>query len=156
MIDDSLFFQERPMKTPLLVFLAILVPAVTGLAQTNIGIIKTLEGDVAVLRGENTLTAQTGKPLFISDTLVTRENSSAGIIFTDGTTFTIGSNTEFTISAYMYEPAADQFDFSLYLKKGAAIYNSGRIGRLAPEKVNLSTPRAVVGIRGTRFIINVE
>jgi hypothetical protein len=44
----------------------------------------------------------------------------------------------------------------MYLKKGSAVYNSGKIGKLSPESVKLSTPRATVGVRGTRFIIKVE
>ena len=97
-----------------------------------------------------------GDPIFKSDVLITKTGSSAGIIFTDGTTIAIGQNTECNIEDYIFEPKANAYAFDLYLKKGKAIYNSGRIGKLAQDKVSLRTPNAIVGTRGTHFIIQVD
>ena len=91
-----------------------------------------------------------------TDRLTTKDESYAGIIFNDGTTFTVGPNTEFDINNYKFEPDKKLYDFSVYIKRGSIVYNSGKIGKLSPESVNITTPRATVSIRGTRFIINVE
>ena len=49
-----------------------------------------------------------------------------------------------------------KYAFSLYLDKGPAIYESGKIGKLAPEVVKVETPKATVGVRGTRFLIETD
>lgn len=125
-------------------------------AQQHAGLLKTVSGDVSIHRGDTLVVAHPGVQLMNSDLLVTNSNSYAGITFTDGTTITIGPDTEFNISSYQFKPDVETYAFSMYLKKGSAIYNSGKIGKLSPESVNLSTPRASVGVRGTRFIIEVE
>jgi hypothetical protein len=77
-------------------------------------------------------------------------------MFIDGTTLAIGPNTQFDIKGYRFEPNIEAYEFSMYLKQGAALYTSGKIGKLSPGSVKISTPRATVGVRGTRFIVKVQ
>ncbi len=139
-----------------LMIIAFMMVSTQAWAQTKAGLIKTVSGNVQIQRGGTQLEAGKGQELLSSDVLITNQHSYAGIIFTDGTTFTIGPDTEFIINDYQYEPEVENYAFSMHLKKGSAVYNSGKIGKLSPESVDLTTPRATVGIRGTRFIINVE
>lgn len=125
-------------------------------AQQHAGFLKKLSGEVTIHRGDTIVEAYLGVQLMSSDILITNDKGYAGIIFTDGTTITIGPDTEFNINSYQFEPDVETYAFSMYLKKGSAIYNSGKIGKLSPESVNVSTPRASVGVRGTRFIIEVD
>ena len=129
----------------------------TAFAQDGkVAFFKKVSGDVSIKRGESIVATAQGDPILKSDVLITKKGSSAGIIFTDGTTIAIGQNTECNIEDYIFEPKANAYAFDLYLKKGKAIYNSGRIGKLAPDKVSLKTPNAIVGTRGTYFIIQVD
>jgi len=129
----------------------------TALAQDGkVAFLKKVSGEVSINRGEKIVAAAEGDPVLKSDVLITSADSSAGIIFADGTTIGVDQNTECNIKDFKFEPEADAYAFDLYLKKGKAIYNSGRIGKLAPDKVALSTPNAIVGIRGTHFILQVE
>ena len=129
----------------------------TAFAQDEkVAFFKKVAGDVSIKRGETIVVTAEGNPIFKSDVLVTKADSSAGIIFTDGTTIAVGQNTECNIKDYIFDPEANAYAFDLYLKKGKAIYNSGRIGKLAPDKVSLETPNAIVGTRGTHFIIQVD
>ncbi len=125
-------------------------------AGQSIGFLKSVAGNVEIRRGESIVKASQGLQILNTDVIATKSKGSAGIIFTDGTTIAIGPNTELSISNYKFEPDIKIYDFSIYLKKGSAIYNSGKIGKLSPDSVNLSTPRATIGIRGTRLIMNVE
>ncbi|THB80279.1 MAG: hypothetical protein D3926_08005 [Desulfobacteraceae bacterium] len=137
-------------------FLSVCAWTTPVMAQSQVGMIKNISGKVIVQRGETAIEAKVGDHLALTDTVITGEQGTAGIIFSDGTTFAVGPKTEFKLDGYAFEPGLNQYDFKVYLKQGSAIYNSGRIGKLAPEAVNLSTPRASVGIRGTRFLITVE
>ncbi len=136
--------------------IALLVFFTNAWAQQQAGLLKTVSTDVKIKRGATFVEANQGLQIMNTDAVITGDKGYAGIIFTDGTTITIGPNTEFNISDYQFDPEIQVYAFSMYLKKGAAIYNSGKIGKLSPDAVTLSTPRASVGVRGTRFIIKVE
>lgn len=126
------------------------------LAAEKAGLLKNASGDVQIQREGNVIKGTQGIDLLAKDVLITGEKSYAGIIFTDGTLFTIGPDTHFTLKTYRFEPKNNIYDFSMYLESGTGLYQSGKISKLAPEAVSLSTPKATVGIRGTRFIIKVE
>ncbi len=136
--------------------IALFILCADARAQEHVGALKNVSGDVQIKRGESFIEAHPGLQLMNTDLLITRGKGYAGVIFTDGTTVTIGPDTEFNINNYKFEPDHGNYDFSMYLKKGSAVYNSGKIGKLSPDSVILSTPRATVGIRGTRFILKVE
>lgn len=133
--------------------LGCLIFSTQAFAHENIGILKTVTGEVVILRGGSVLKAAPGSQLMANDTLITKKDGYAGVIFTDGTSLTIGPMAEYNIRDYLFNPAEKAYSFSMYLKKGAAVYNSGKIGKLSPESVNIETPRASMGIRGTRLII---
>lgn len=125
-------------------------------ALEHVGMVKKLTGNVKVQRGDVSMAARLGMELMDKDLLITEEKGSAGVIFTDGTTIAIGPGTEFKIKGYRFKPDINAYDFSMYLKQGSALYTSGKIGKLSPEATKISTPRATVGVRGTRFIVNVQ
>lgn len=125
-------------------------------SEESIALLKNISGTATILRHSDEISAQKGLNLLRTDTLITKADSYAGIIFNDGTTFSVGPNTEFDINSYRFEPDKKSYDFSVYLKKGSIIYGSGRIGKLSPESIQISTPRATVSVRGTRFIVTVD
>lgn len=125
-------------------------------ADEHVALFKSVGGEVKVIRGNTAVTPVAGTQLFSKDVVTSGPGSSAGIAFKDGTLLTLGASAEVEISRYLFRPEEAKYDFSLYLRKGTAIYASGKIGKLAPASVNLNTPRAAVGVRGTRFIIKAE
>ena len=139
------------------VFISILSFANVSMAQDeHVALFKNVSGNVKIIRDKLDLIPVAGTQLMKSDIVVSGPNSSGGIVFKDGTLLTVGSSTEIEITRYMFHPEEAKYDFSLYLKKGSAIYSSGKIGKLSPESVSLNTPRATVGVRGTRFIVKAD
>jgi len=139
--------------------LLIVIGSFAGVAvaeDAHVAIVKNVAGSVEVLRGESRVKVSPGMQLMRMDKVLSGQDSQAGIVFIDGTLITVGSSTEVEIRKYLFEPKQASYGFSLYVKKGSAIYSSGKLGKLAPEAVNLETPRATVGIRGTRFILTVN
>lgn len=57
---------------------------------------------------------------------------------------------------YVFEPKQGKFSFALYLAKGSAIYESGKIGKLSPQSVKVEAPNVTVGVRGIRFLIEAN
>jgi hypothetical protein len=105
-----------------------------------VAIVKSVTGNVKILRGQTEIVAVTGAELMRSDVVVSGPNATSGIVFKDGTLLTVGASSEIEISRYVFQPEAAKYDFSLYLRKGEAIYSSGKIGKLSPESVSVNTP----------------
>lgn len=141
---------------------AVVILGVVGLFNSafaqdgHVALFKSVSGDVKVVRHDVTLVPVAGTKLMRSDVVVSGPQSSGGIVFVDGTLLTVDASTEIEISRYLFQPELAKYDFSLYLKKGTAIYSSGKLGKLSPESVNLNTPRATVGVRGTRLIFSAD
>lgn len=121
----------------------------------QIGQIKNTSGEVQIYRANKVLAASPGDALVQSDKITTKDGS-AGILFNDGTMVSIGPNSEMVIENYTFVPKNKQYSFDLFLHKGSAVYTSGRLGKIAPDAVKLKTPRATVGIRGTKLILEVK
>lgn len=125
-------------------------------ADNHVALIKTVTGQVSIVRGDTTLHAVPGTTVFVADRIRSGAGSSAGIVFKDGTLVTLGAASDFALRDYVFKPAAAKYAFSAYLAKGNAIYASGKIGKLAPEQIKVETPTATIGVRGTRFLIEAE
>lgn len=144
----------RIVQTALVVWLSL---ASLAYAQTDhVAVFKNVAGQVVVVRGDSELVPGIGSNVVRTDVIRTGPNSSAGIVFMDGTRLTVGASTELQVRQYVFEPADGKYDFNAFLKKGSVVYSSGKLGKLAPEAVSLNTPRATTGVRGTRFILKEE
>ena len=61
--------------------------------------------------------------------------------------------TTMEISRFVYAQSDSQFAFVLKVVQGVVAYVSGRIAKLSPDAVRLETPSAIIGVRGTRLVI---
>lgn len=122
-------------------------------AEPHVALVKSVSGGVSIVQGGATRAAAGGSQLHVSDRLITAPGATAAIVFKDGTMLTLGGGADVQLRDYLFAPKAGRYAFSLYLDKGSAIYESGKIGKLAPEVVKVETPKATVGVRGTRFLI---
>lgn len=125
-------------------------------AGDHAALVKSVTGMVKVTRQHQSFDANAGTTLRVSDRIVTAPGASAAIVFRDGTLLTLGSGADILVRDYVFAPKDDKFAFSVYLAKGSAIYESGKIGKLSPESVKFDTPKATVGVRGTRFLIEAN
>lgn len=129
---------------------------VKAAADDHAALVKSTTGIVRVTRQHDTFDATGGTTLRVSDRVVTAPGASAAIVFRDGTLLTLGSGADVLVRDYVFAPRDNKYAFSLYLTKGSAVYESGKIGKLSPESVKFETPKATVGVRGTRFLIEAN
>ena len=125
-------------------------------ADDHVAMIKNVTGHVHIVRGSQDIPATAGGAVLRSDELSSEPGASAGIVFKDGTLLTLGQSSKVKVRDYVYEPQDNHYAFSIYLAKGQAVYESGRIGKIAPESVKVDTPTSTVGVRGTKFIVVAE
>lgn len=130
--------------------------AVSLSASDEVALIKTTQGEVSVKRGSEILAVKKGDVLLEHDVVQTGEKGMIGLSFNDGTLISVGAKSIFSVDAYLFAPAQKKFVFDVMLHKGTAAFESGRIGKLAPQKVRFKTTQGIIGIRGTKFVVEVE
>jgi hypothetical protein len=135
--------------------LLIISIAISAAADDPAGIVKTIKGTASIVRQEKVVTAASGLKIFQGDTVKTGPGGSLGIIFEDDTLLSLGPNSEVTINEYIFAPAQGNMSIVIRMIKGTAAYLSGIIAKLSPQSVKFETPTATLGVRGTRFCVQV-
>jgi len=125
-------------------------------ADSGIAIVKSTKGDVTLKRADETSMLWPGARLQVGDIIITESNSRVGIIFNDGSILSLEENSFFRVKDFVFKPIEKKFRFNLFLENGAALFESGKIGKLAPENFKFEIPEGTIGIRGTKFLVEVK
>jgi len=130
--------------------LAAEISAAAGLRAFSIPAIE-IQGDVTFVTGDGRrLSGQeiAGASIDNRTTVVTGKDSRALMLLPDGTTFTIGANSEMVLDDFVYDPDTDMRKMTLKLAKGSFRWVTGKTRRVDPTIDLRST---IGGIRGTDF-----
>jgi hypothetical protein len=141
------------MRIPVL-FAALLV-AGSALAA-DIGLIKVSTGSVEIERAGARIKGEVGTGVQVSDVLRTGADGSAGITFSDNSLLSIGPGTVFEVEKYRFDSTTHAGEFQGSLKQGRLAGVSGKMVKQAPETMKIRTPAAVMGVRGTEFVVQVD
>lgn len=137
--------------------LVILLAGGPALAAEQVaGVVKNVKGEASIERSGQITSAEVGAKIHQKDVLLTGPGGSMGVIFRDDATLSLGPDSRIVVDEFLFSPADGQFSFISKITKGTAAYLSGQIVKLSPESARVETPLAVLGIRGTRFLIKVE
>ena len=148
--------RRKHMHLFMLLVLSFILHTGTAHAEPAVaGFIKTAEGSGQILRAGDVIAAGIGDVLYVSDTVTTSDQSTLGIMLEDDTVISLGPNSRLELSDFAFAPQEEKFSIAIRLLKGSFAYMSGVIGRLAPEKVHIETPDAVIAVHGTRFLVRV-
>jgi hypothetical protein len=90
-----------------------------------------------------------GKPLYNSDTVRSKKDSYALLLFPDGEKVTLQADSEMDIKQYNYQVGGKKDRILFRLAAGGLRALTGSIGKNNPDAFALDTPVATIGIRGT-------
>ena len=138
-----------------LLFALLIASPAFGQASTPAGRIKLAVGMAFVVHEGQRIPATVGTPVYEQDSLTTGADGRVGITLRDDTRLSIGPQTTIELSRFVYAQSDSQFSFVLKVVRGVVAYVSGRIAKLSPDAVRLETPSAIIGVRGTRLVIEV-
>jgi hypothetical protein len=138
-----------------LVTLAAVVFATASYAN-DVGQIKNLRGTVHVERDGQRLAAAPGMGVKQSDVLVTGADGSVGVTFLDNSLLSIGPGSALAIDRYSFDTTTHAGQFDASLKRGTLAVVSGRMVKRSPESMRVHTPSAIMGVRGTEFVVKVD
>ncbi|MDG1286381.1 MAG: FecR family protein, partial [Rickettsiales bacterium] len=117
--------------------------------EAAIGAVEKLEGSVTVKRGGVDIELKQGDAVFQNDVVLTADNSKIGITFEDGSVFTLGSDARMTLDSFVYDAETGDGSSSINVLKGMFKFVSGEIAANNPGEMQVETPVATIGIRGT-------
>lgn len=143
----------RIMRGPILMLLGTALIAQPGYAE--IARVKRSMGSAMVERGTASLTPKPGFQLLSGDRLVTGKDGQMSLTFADDTRFSIGPNSRISVDRFEYDSRAQSGEFVTRVNRGSLAVVSGQIARTRPDAMKLRTPTSLLGVRGTRFIIEV-
>jgi hypothetical protein len=138
-------------------WLGVVVAAAVCLpAWAEIGQIKVLRGSVTVERQGQALPARVGLPLEAADVLRTGADGSVGVTMRDNTLLSAGPNSVLALERFEFDATTSAGRFDSRLQRGTLAVVSGRIAKQSPQAMSVRTPSAVLGVRGTEFVVAVE
>jgi hypothetical protein len=129
---------------------------VTPSSAADIGQIKVSNGQVSVERNGQPLPGSVGTRLEVADVLKTGADGSVGVTMTDNSLLSAGPNSILSLDRYEFDQTTYQGRFDAQLKKGSLSVISGRIAKQSPEAMTVRTPSAILGIRGTEFVVTAN
>lgn len=125
-------------------------------ADEPIGQIKTETGAVTVERGGKAQAIAIGDHVFQADRIITAPDSTVGITFADNSTMSLGPDSRLTFDQFRFDTTTQDGVFDSSLQKGTLAVKSGQIVRQTPEAMHIRTPAALLGVRGTEFVVRAE
>ena len=93
--------------------------------------------------------------IFSYDTIKTGKGKVA-IEFIDETRVDVTQHSKLIIDEFVYDPNTKTGSLSLKSVLGTVRYASGQIAKTSPTSVQIKTPTATIGVRGTDFTMTVD
>ena len=137
--------------------LAILLAAIAASpALADVGQIKIAKGQVTIDRQGQLLPGAVGLLLEAADVVKTGADGSVGITMRDNSLLSAGPNSIVALERFEFDPTTSQGRFETNLQRGTLAVVSGRIAKKSPDAMKVRTPSAVLGVRGTEFVVFVD
>ena len=114
-----------------------------------IGNAETVIGEAIVLRAGQKIPLEAGDPVFEGDIIETETGGSAKLRFIDETVFSISEEARMALDKMVFNPETEQGETVLSMLKGGFLFVSGLIAKTDPSDMQVVTPVATIGIRGT-------
>ena len=119
-------------------------------AQDAIGTVSRIQGEASATRSGATRALRLNASVFRNEIVSTAETARLEVTFSDNTQLTLGERARLTLDTYVFDPAAGSGTIKFGLA-GAFRFVSGQLTKLASSDVSVTTPVAIVGIRGMEF-----
>jgi hypothetical protein len=125
-------------------------------AGADIGQVKIARGVVNVERNGQIQPVAVGMRLQAQDTVTTGADGAVGINLTDNSLLSLGPNSSLALARYEFDATTSRGAFDTLLQKGSLAVVSGRIAKQSPDAMTVRTPHAVLGVRGTEFVVSAD
>jgi hypothetical protein len=125
-------------------------------ADPAAGVFKVVRGTVAVERQGASLPATVGMAVYQSDRIVTGADGSAGITFEDNSLLSLGPSSRLAVDRFAFDSTTHDGAFETTLSSGKLAVVSGKIAHHQLDAMKVKTPSTILGVRGTKFLVEVS
>ncbi len=128
-------------------------------AQAQLGlpepaaILKKVEGQVTITGKQGQRQARPGMALQAGERVQSRKSSGAAMTLSDGSRVVLDERSAFELKAYEYDSTTQQGHMLLDFIGGKLRFISGLMSKKNADSVKIQAPTAVIGVRGTDFIL---
>ena len=125
-------------------------------AYASIGNVVVQKGNASVERLGEKSSLQKGSGIEFKDNVRTG-NGDVGIKFVDDTNVAVSPQSSLIIDEFVYDPnSRSGSKLVMNIALGTVRYASGNIAKLNQQNVDIRTPTARIGVRGTAFSMTVD
>jgi hypothetical protein len=114
-----------------------------------VGAVDKVQAHVDATQAGETRALAANSDLYFKDRCHSGEGARLQAILKDGAQLTLGENATLVVDDFVYDPFMSRGELSLRVVKGAFLYVGGRVEGLSGAKVQIRTPVAAIGVRGT-------
>ncbi|MDM0105208.1 FecR domain-containing protein [Variovorax sp. J22R24] len=126
-------------------------------SEARAGTLKSVRGDVRLLSADGAARAAgPGDAVAPIDRIVTGADSGASVVLRDGTSMVVGPSSRLDLKQFHFDATTQDGGMLVSLLRGSLRMITGLIGKTHPDAVRVETQTAVIGIRGTDFIVQVD
>jgi len=137
------------MFRPIVALLLLVLSAASAAAATQVGSVARVQGTCTGTIDAETRTLVAGAPVYRDEILATGNDARLAVTLDDGTVLTVGENARLKIDAFVFDPAGANTLHATVA--GAFRYVSGALSPDATRTASVTTPVALIGVRGTDF-----
>lgn len=124
-------------------------------AFAEIGRVKTVQGAVQIMRDGKIFTPRPGFKIEASDIVRTGKSGRVSMTFIDNSRFAVGPNSRMAVDSFDYDRTRQTGTFVTRVDRGSMAVVSGQIAKSKKDAMQVRTPSSLLGVRGTRFIVDV-
>lgn len=121
----------------------------------RVGTFKQVQGEVLLGRGDGRA-VQPGEAVRPGERIRTGKDGAASLVLKDGTVLVLGPDSTADLSQYQFNSTTQEGNLLVELLQGSVRMVTGLLAKVNPERFKVKTPTAVVGVRGTDFIVEAK
>src|SRR5260370_19569633 len=116
---------------------------------TTVGTVDKVQAQVNATQAGQTRALAINSDVYFRDRCHSTEGARLQATLKDGTQLALGENATVVVGGFVYDPFMSRGALSVRVIKGAFLFVGGRIEGVTGAKVQIHTPVAAIGVRGT-------
>ncbi|NDV25341.1 FecR domain-containing protein [Desulfovibrio sp. JC010] len=123
--------------------------------QESIGVVLAANGEVFLRSESGVRQVESGAEVFRGEELVTGSGSTAEVRFVDDTLLSQGADSVISLDDYVFDDSASDAELLFKMSQGTFRLVTGKIAEQNPDRFQVGTPLATIGIRGTTIVSEI-
>jgi hypothetical protein len=133
---------------------ALMMPLSANSEGESVGMVVVSRGSVTAVMDTVERELAQGDNFYLSEQIKTGGKSFAVLQFVDGAKVTVRPDTELVVEDYAYSSGGED-SATLNLISGGLRIITGAVAKSNPENYKVKTPMALMGVRGTEFVVQL-